>query len=745
MARVPVVSNRSIANVDPEVQGQFRGSTPRDFLGPAVTQFGNRLSQAANEVDAIEATYDEADATRIANEYRDFERERLRTGENAYLSTRGFTAGNGQEEVVTELQDFSEGLLGNARSDRAQQMARRALNERLNTSKNTIASHSLTEMQAAREEQSQARVAGAVTDAIDARGTDQFAVNLALAQQELGGQALRQGWSSEKLQLEDERLVSNAFSRTALAIDAEDGNPTRALQFVEDNADRIIPDDEARLIAQLSPRVDQAWARDTLAMRVASASSYVADARAPEPETEGGGANLDDITAQTESGNRDFDANGNVVTSPVGARFAMQVMPATARDPGFGLRPANPDDPQDMNRLGREYRAVMEERYGGDLSKMWAAYNAGPGRTDQAIAAHGDNWLAHMPAETRDYVRKNISALERAGGNVSRAGIDAAGMNDDPRLNSRAMRQVVDDYIADNPQLSERRRNALYAEADRMVSVARADRAQAEGDADRRLQDWLTENMADPNSLTSIDQIPAAILSGTSVSAQAAINSRIQTTQTRIQAERDAEKAAELAQLEQQAIFELYTMTDAELAQVDMRQYAGRIGLDKLGPWVDRQQRAAGGDGDFVNGDRISRRIDQYGKDFGASRDLEASADERTAWIGLRGYVEQRIAGRANNDVSDEELRSIIIAGMQEVEIPNEPTGNFWADTLSMLASRDAFPRAQLPEGAEAYIENLPPDLVDDIRFNLQQRGIEDPSNTMIWTTYQEGRAQGLF
>ena len=86
----------------------------------------------------------------------------------------------------------------------------------------------------------------------------------------------------------------------------------------------------------------------------------------------------------------------------------MQVMPATARDPGFGLRPANPNNAADMNRLGREYRATMEKRYGGDLSKMWAAYNAGPGAVDNAIRKGGSNWLRYMPAETRNYVAKNL-------------------------------------------------------------------------------------------------------------------------------------------------------------------------------------------------------------------------------------------------------------------------------------------------------------------------------------------------
>mgnify|MGYP001618419302 CR=1 FL=1 len=99
--------------------------------------------------------------------------------------------------------------------------------------------------------------------------------------------------------------------------------------------------------------------------------------------------------------------------SPKGARFAMQVMPATARDPGFGLRAANPDDPGDMNRLGQQYRAVMQRRYGGDLAKMWAAYNAGPGAVDKAIARYGDRWMDAMPGETKDYVRGLMARVRK--------------------------------------------------------------------------------------------------------------------------------------------------------------------------------------------------------------------------------------------------------------------------------------------------------------------------------------------
>jgi hypothetical protein len=117
------------------------------------------------------------------------------------------------------------------------------------------------------------------------------------------------------------------------------------------------------------------------------------------------------ITASTESNNRDFAANGRPVTSPKGAKYAMQVMPATARKPGFGIKPAANDTPEEYNRVGRELLGKLTEKYGGDVSKAWAAYNAGSGRVDNAVRKHGEQWLAKMPLETRNYVAKNTAAL----------------------------------------------------------------------------------------------------------------------------------------------------------------------------------------------------------------------------------------------------------------------------------------------------------------------------------------------
>lgn len=119
------------------------------------------------------------------------------------------------------------------------------------------------------------------------------------------------------------------------------------------------------------------------------------------------------ITMQSESGGNRYDESGNLTKSPKGALGEYQVMPETAKNPGFGIQPAKDDSPEELARVGREYLDVMIKRYDGDLAKMWGAYNAGPGTVDDLVKQYGNDWLSHAPKETQDYVQKNVAAWSK--------------------------------------------------------------------------------------------------------------------------------------------------------------------------------------------------------------------------------------------------------------------------------------------------------------------------------------------
>lgn len=118
---------------------------------------------------------------------------------------------------------------------------------------------------------------------------------------------------------------------------------------------------------------------------------------------------------QIESGNRDFDAQGRPITSPAGAMFRNQVMPATAAAPGYGIRPAAAQTPEEYNRVGEEYYQAMLKKFGGNQAAAAAAYNAGPGRVQQNMQANaGQLNPQQLPRETQGYLQK----LGQAVGNM---------------------------------------------------------------------------------------------------------------------------------------------------------------------------------------------------------------------------------------------------------------------------------------------------------------------------------------
>src|SRR5208283_1805078 len=106
--------------------------------------------------------------------------------------------------------------------------------------------------------------------------------------------------------------------------------------------------------------------------------------------------------------------------SGAGAKGLMQILPSTAASTARRAGVAYDDarllvDPAFNTQLGAAFLGQVMEDVGGSREMAFAAYNAGPGRVAQWVAAYGDprknadpvDWVERIPFdETRDYVQR---------------------------------------------------------------------------------------------------------------------------------------------------------------------------------------------------------------------------------------------------------------------------------------------------------------------------------------------------
>ena len=201
------------------------------------------------------------------------------------------------------------------------------------------------------------------------------------------------------------------------------GDDARASQFLRHAADAM--DAEARAaLAQMAidlglPHVGVRIAKDAAAKGMLLPRQYypvdaIAQADWPVP------TELALAIARQES---EFNPRAE---SAAGALGLMQLMPGTAADVAGALRlgyePGRlTGDPMYNARLGTAYLAQMLETFDGSYVLAAAAYNAGPRRVDQWLAANGDprrasvdpvEWIEAIPfEETRNYVMRVLESL----------------------------------------------------------------------------------------------------------------------------------------------------------------------------------------------------------------------------------------------------------------------------------------------------------------------------------------------
>jgi soluble lytic murein transglycosylase len=159
----------------------------------------------------------------------------------------------------------------------------------------------------------------------------------------------------------------------------------------------------------------------------------------------------------------------------------------------------------DRARVGRQLLQALTQKYAGDPAKAWAAYDAGEGNVDKALAdaaitGNPSNWMSELAKyqsptnhqQTVDYVNKNVSALESGGGMPSRPTLQD--------YHDAARAQVTQIYGA-NPPMGVLKQT-LDAATKRFEDTSKALTAQGDN-AVLQAQQWIISNNGDFTKLPS--------------------------------------------------------------------------------------------------------------------------------------------------------------------------------------------------------------------------------------------------
>lgn len=141
--------------------------------------------------------------------------------------------------------------------------------------------------------------------------------------------------------------------------------------------------------------------------------------------TDAAAANGIPVALALAQAQKESSLNPNAYNAKSGATGLFQLEPGTAADLGV----TNPTDPAQNASGGMAYLAQLLARF-GDWATALAAFDWGPKNVQDAIAAHGANWLAYAPGETRNYVSTLLPYATTSSSGTSPAGAGAIPASD---------------------------------------------------------------------------------------------------------------------------------------------------------------------------------------------------------------------------------------------------------------------------------------------------------------------------
>ncbi|MEH5179531.1 transglycosylase SLT domain-containing protein [Klebsiella pneumoniae] len=267
----------------------------------------------------------------------------------------GINADGSSDQALSQFDDYAATLRQNIPQSRIEEWDRQAAITRLQL-QSTTDTHELDQHQAFKRGQYEGNREMAIADAQTFRAdTPNYQLTLARMKDNITSYGQSNGWSQE--------LIDGEIRKTE---------------------------------QQMSQNATQAYIADWRTKQLTSPTTFTP-----------GDLSSDKVFSAmipAESGGRQFNGNGQTLTSPAGAMGIAQVLPATAEETakkhGMQWDPQRFMSDASYNmQIGQLYHQDLTKKYGGNQALAVAAYNAGPGAVDDWI--NGTNKAGKNPALLR--------------------------------------------------------------------------------------------------------------------------------------------------------------------------------------------------------------------------------------------------------------------------------------------------------------------------------------------------------
>ena len=423
MPRVPTYDNFQVnQNTLPQTQLTIPNApTMPDVAGQQAQQMGQAMQQAGGKLGQVAlAMQQEVNQLRIDDALNQVKEHALKM---TYDKDVGFTNLRGvaalerpdgkplEQEYGETLQQRISEIAGGLGNDAQRAAFSRAATGILSNFRGQLVKHEADEFRTYALSKTEGIQATALRE-IQLSWSNPEAIDAAVTR--IKAQTYRQaqllGKSAEWQEMQARKMTSTAHA-TALSAALENNDVLYADGYLKKYASQMEADDILKVRGAITKTMDL-----QVGMNI---GSEVLAQNAPQlvPSDY---ARLTNIVMGIESNGRRYGADGQILQGPQTrygtAKGEMQVLDGTNKDPGFGVRPAQDDSPEERARVGRDYLRAMVQRYNGEIDKTLAAYNWGPGNVDAAIKEHGENWLAKAPKETRDYVARGAQEFGAGAG-----------------------------------------------------------------------------------------------------------------------------------------------------------------------------------------------------------------------------------------------------------------------------------------------------------------------------------------